>query len=496
MSDVFISYKQDERERMRPIAEGLRALGVDVWFDERLQPDRSFTEEIHHVMTACKAQIVCWSPLAIASEWVRGEAEVARQRGVLVAVIIEPCTLLPPFNMHHAESLVGWTGDPKHSGWRKLCDVVGRKLDRAGLGELAALQGSADGAAWKKWAQKFPNDPLAEAAWAKAEELEIEAARERVARDREEAKRKEAELARVKLEQEQKPPKSIGPKEPPSPVQRRESPSPSSSPRRGHTGLVFAAIGAVLVIGALAFLAPKFLPSPSQTAETPVTTAEAVEAPASTPLDTAGAAPATTEPTTPDPAASAIAAIERVPARIWSKEDAPTVVYSVLRNTDFASLRAAARSDPRAQVVLGEALQFGLGVDRDIAAAVHMIRRAQAGANARASYDLGYMYASGNGVNRDYAEAYRLYRIAADRGIARAQNEIGVAMAHGLNDVPADREQGMRYMRLAVDQNYATAGQNLAYFYDDRDPERGRLLALPDSDSNLRDAALEFFGVR
>ncbi len=58
MIDVFISYKQEERERMRPIAEGLRALGVDVWFDERLQPDRPFTEEINNMVRSCRAQLV------------------------------------------------------------------------------------------------------------------------------------------------------------------------------------------------------------------------------------------------------------------------------------------------------------------------------------------------------------------------------------------------------------------------------------------------------
>ena len=195
MSDVFISYKQDERARMVPIADGLRQLGVDVWFDERLQPDRSFTEEIQHLLQTCKAQLVCWSPAAVASEWVRGEAEKGRQRGVLIAALIEPCDLPPPFNMHHAESLVGWSGDARHPSWRKIVDAIGRKLDRPGLGELAALQVSTDAAAWKKWAHKYSADPLGDAAWAKAEELEIGAARERMARDRDAARRAREEDA-------------------------------------------------------------------------------------------------------------------------------------------------------------------------------------------------------------------------------------------------------------------------------------------------------------
>ena len=130
MSEVFISYKQEERETMLPIAQKLRSLGVSVWFDAELQPGRSFSQEIMHHIEACKAQIVCWSPAAIASEWVRGEADIGRQRGVLIAVLIEPCRLMPPFNMLHAENLVGWRGDQNHSGWQKVLLAVSHHLGR------------------------------------------------------------------------------------------------------------------------------------------------------------------------------------------------------------------------------------------------------------------------------------------------------------------------------------------------------------------------------
>ena len=184
MAEIFISYRQVERELMRPLADGLRALMVDVWFDERLQPDRSFTEEIEDLLKSCKAQIVCWSPEAVKSEWVRGEADKGRLRGVLVAAMIEPCELPAPFNMHHTENLTGWRGDPTHPGWRKLVDTIGRKLNRAGLGELASLQGSTDSDAWRRWAQRYAEDPCVEGAWKRAEELEVEAARARVAQQR------------------------------------------------------------------------------------------------------------------------------------------------------------------------------------------------------------------------------------------------------------------------------------------------------------------------
>ncbi len=130
MADVFISYKQEERERMRPIANALIELGLEVWFDARLVPGKAFTEEIVGEIDTCRAMIVCWSPKAIASEFVRGEADIGRQRGVLVPVMIEPCRLVPPFNMLHAESLIGWNGRSDHDGWHKVLRALSRHVGR------------------------------------------------------------------------------------------------------------------------------------------------------------------------------------------------------------------------------------------------------------------------------------------------------------------------------------------------------------------------------
>ena len=37
MADVFISYKREKREDVVRIAEALRAIELDIWFDARLQ---------------------------------------------------------------------------------------------------------------------------------------------------------------------------------------------------------------------------------------------------------------------------------------------------------------------------------------------------------------------------------------------------------------------------------------------------------------------------
>jgi TIR domain len=74
MTDVFISYRRDDRSRIELIAEKLRALKVDAWFDARLEAGKSFSAEIARELDKAACVLACWSPGAVASDWVRGEA--------------------------------------------------------------------------------------------------------------------------------------------------------------------------------------------------------------------------------------------------------------------------------------------------------------------------------------------------------------------------------------------------------------------------------------
>ncbi|WP_395646328.1 toll/interleukin-1 receptor domain-containing protein [Terricaulis sp.] len=133
MADVFISYKREEREKVLLIADRLRAYGLDVWFDARLTTGHHFDQEIdQHVRTA-KCVLVCWSSAALTSEWVRAEAAIGRERGVIVPLMIEPCTLPVPFNTMQTEDLSRWAGEGDHEGWTRVIERVGQLVKRKDL---------------------------------------------------------------------------------------------------------------------------------------------------------------------------------------------------------------------------------------------------------------------------------------------------------------------------------------------------------------------------
>lgn len=137
MADVFISYKREERAQVERIAERLKGLGISVWFDLRLPSGESFDEEINREIHAAKCVLVCWSPGAVQSQWVRAEAAIGRERDVLATVMLAPARLYPPFNLIHTIDLSKWDGRDTDPAWLGVIGRVGALADRPDLVERA-----------------------------------------------------------------------------------------------------------------------------------------------------------------------------------------------------------------------------------------------------------------------------------------------------------------------------------------------------------------------
>jgi TolB-like protein/Flp pilus assembly protein TadD len=125
MVDVFISYDHSSAALVREIAGGLRDLGFDVWHDEDLPAHRDYSEVIEERLREAKAVIAVWSSRAVKSQWVRAEADMAREAGTLVQVSLDEARPPLPFNRIQCADLAGWRGDRQAPGWRKLIASVG-----------------------------------------------------------------------------------------------------------------------------------------------------------------------------------------------------------------------------------------------------------------------------------------------------------------------------------------------------------------------------------
>ena len=120
MPDVFISYARADQALARRVAKALQAAGLDVWWDADLPAHRAYSEVIERNLEAAKAVVVLWSKTAAKSQWVRAEADFARNAGTLVQAQVDGTLPPMPFNQIQCADLNGWKGGASHPGWAKL----------------------------------------------------------------------------------------------------------------------------------------------------------------------------------------------------------------------------------------------------------------------------------------------------------------------------------------------------------------------------------------
>ncbi|MCB2066066.1 MAG: toll/interleukin-1 receptor domain-containing protein [Erythrobacter sp.] len=141
MADVFISYSRTNQEKVAQIARAIEAEGYEVWWDAELPPHMSYGEVITAKIEGAKAGLVVWSKEAAASEWVRAEADAARNQKKLIQTALGDIIPPLPFNQIQCANLGDWNGEADHPGWNKvkqsLVALCGARIPRAAAAPAA-----------------------------------------------------------------------------------------------------------------------------------------------------------------------------------------------------------------------------------------------------------------------------------------------------------------------------------------------------------------------
>ena len=112
LTDVFVSYSRQDRDRIAPLVRALEARGLEVWWDSRITGGAEYTREIEAQIEAAGAVLVVWSRNSIESLWVADEAGAGLERGKLVPISID--TVPPRIGFRQLQTLEfgAWNQDP------------------------------------------------------------------------------------------------------------------------------------------------------------------------------------------------------------------------------------------------------------------------------------------------------------------------------------------------------------------------------------------------
>src|SRR5215469_9468183 len=105
---VFLSYRSVDRERVRTIAEALRARGIDAWWDVwEIRPGEDFVAKINDGLEQCECGVVFLSNASMAGAWHQEEISILKTYAVdeqrpLIPVLLDAGVKVPAVLRNHS----------------------------------------------------------------------------------------------------------------------------------------------------------------------------------------------------------------------------------------------------------------------------------------------------------------------------------------------------------------------------------------------------------
>jgi hypothetical protein len=127
LKHVFVSYKSEDRERVRNLVEGLRRTGVPIWWDQDIPPGAVWEESILQALEESECVLVCWTQRSTHPKdgaKVQVEAREALDNERLVQVLLDDSD--PPlfFRQFQAADLRKWDGSSQHPGFQSIAQAA------------------------------------------------------------------------------------------------------------------------------------------------------------------------------------------------------------------------------------------------------------------------------------------------------------------------------------------------------------------------------------
>lgn len=124
MADIFLGYSRENSEIARRLAARLEREGWSVFWDVRVPTGELWRDVIEGAVREAGCVVVLWSKASVNSRWVKAEADLGIQRGVLVPALIESVTLPFGFAEEQASNLADWDGQTDTAGLEDLIKAI------------------------------------------------------------------------------------------------------------------------------------------------------------------------------------------------------------------------------------------------------------------------------------------------------------------------------------------------------------------------------------
>ena len=154
MADVFISYKAEDRARVKPLVDAFEAAGLSVWWDVHIEGGAAWRAAIQDNLDTARCVVVIWSEHSVGrdGQFVHDEASRAHRRGVYLPIAIDRVDPPLGFGQEHVLRLIDWRGDPDDPFLKDVLASARSIIDggpRARPSARATISRGRKGAPWR-----------------------------------------------------------------------------------------------------------------------------------------------------------------------------------------------------------------------------------------------------------------------------------------------------------------------------------------------------------
>ena len=130
MSDIFVSYAREDQDRVALLVQALEKMGCAIFWDRTIPPGTTWREILDTEIQACRCVLVVWTQKSVKSEWVLEEADIGKQKKILVPVLLD--AIEPPLGFRgiQAAKLVPWNGNNSSANFGGLIAAIEKILGR------------------------------------------------------------------------------------------------------------------------------------------------------------------------------------------------------------------------------------------------------------------------------------------------------------------------------------------------------------------------------
>ena len=128
--DVFISYAREDRRRAELVARAMLRQHWRLWWDPDINLGSRYDVEIEDAIRNSLTVVVLWSRAAIESSWVRAEADLARELGVLIPARLDAVGPPLAFRLYQTADLSDWKATMRHERFDSLMNSIAEKIGK------------------------------------------------------------------------------------------------------------------------------------------------------------------------------------------------------------------------------------------------------------------------------------------------------------------------------------------------------------------------------